>query len=65
MIRSAIEEVGGRRFLLALGAGVSTTLLQWFGKLDPTGATYATVVLGTVGAYIAGSTLEAVKTKGE
>ena len=49
---------GGRRFVLAMGAGVTTTLLQWMGKLDPAGSTYALVVMGTVGAYIAGATVE-------
>lgn len=53
--------IGGRRFTLALGAGLMTTLLQWFGKLDPSGSTYAMVVIGTVGAYIGGSTIEAMR----
>lgn len=38
-IREHLELSGGRRFFLALGAGVSTTVLQWFGKLDPAGST--------------------------
>lgn len=67
MIRSAIETIGGRRFLLAAGAGVMTTLLQWFGKLDPGGNTYMLVVIGCVGSYIAGNTSQkntAQKVKG-
>jgi len=60
-MRSAIESSGGRRFLLALGAGVSTTVLQWFGKLDPAGTTYAMVVIGTVAAYITGNTVQKSK----
>ena len=47
--------IGGRRFILTLGAGLATTLLQWFGKLDPAGSTYAMVVIATVAAYITGN----------
>jgi uncharacterized membrane protein YeaQ/YmgE (transglycosylase-associated protein family) len=50
---------GGRRFLLTVGCGVVTSVLLWHGKLD--GPVYATVVLGTVGAYIAGNTVQKVK----
>lgn len=51
-------KLGGRRFVVTMGAGLMTTLLQWFGKLDPAGSTYALVIAATVGAYIAGGTMD-------
>lgn len=59
--RQAMEHSGGRRFLLTVGAGLSTTLLQWFGKLDPAGTTYAMTIGATVAAYITGNTTQKVK----
>ena len=53
--RDAIELSGGRRFLLALGSGVATTALQWFGKLDPAGTAYGLTIAATVAAYITGN----------
>ena len=47
---------------MAMGAGVATTALQWFGKLDLAGNTYAMVVIATVAAYITGNTAQKVKT---
>ena len=49
---------GGRRFLLTLGTGVVTSVLQWFGKLDQAGSTYALTIAGTVAAYITGNVAE-------
>lgn len=50
--------IGGRRFFMAMGAGITATVLQWFGKLDANGSTYALIVLGTVGGYITGAVVE-------
>lgn len=48
-----IASLGGRKFVLCVGCGAITSVLLWFGKLD--GAAYQTVILGTVGAFIAGN----------
>jgi hypothetical protein len=61
IVRSYIESSGGRRFVMAMGAGITATVLQWFERLDPAGSTYAIIVIGTVGAYIAGNTVQKVK----
>lgn len=50
-----INAIGGRKFVITLGCGVATTVLQFFGKLDAAGSTYALVIVGTVGAYITGN----------
>jgi hypothetical protein len=47
--------VGGRKFVMTMGCGMATTLLQAFDKLDSDGTTYALVIIGTVGAYITGN----------
>ena len=60
-MRQLIANVGGRRFIATVGACIVTAALQWFGKLDPSGTTYAMVILGTVGAFITGDTVQKVK----
>jgi hypothetical protein len=47
------EYVGGRRYLLCCATLLVTTVLVVMSKVS--GEVYATVVLGTVGAYIAGN----------
>lgn len=44
---------GGRKFFLTLGCGVACTLLVWFAKISD--QVFATIILGTVGAYIGGN----------
>lgn len=44
---------GGRKFFLTLGCGVTCTLLCWFAKISD--QVFATIILGTVGAYITGN----------
>jgi hypothetical protein len=56
-----IDFLGGRRFMLTVGCGVATSILQVLGKLDPAGSTYALVIVGTVGAYITGNTYQKIK----
>lgn len=56
---TVIQRLGGRRFLVVIGCGAVTSLLQAFGKFDPAGSTYAMVIIGTVGAYITGDAIEA------
>jgi hypothetical protein len=53
-----LESIGGRRFTMAMGAGVVASVLVWFGKITPD--VYQWIVLGTVGAYIAGNTAQKV-----
>lgn len=59
MIR--FDNYGGRRFLMTCAVLITATVLQWFGKLDPAGTTYAAIVIGCVAAYITGNTAQKVK----
>jgi hypothetical protein len=60
-MRALIETLGGRRFVMSMLIGAAATVLQWFGKLDPAGAQYAIIILGTVAAYITGNTAQKIK----
>lgn len=52
------DKLGGRRFILTCVSGAVATVLQWFGKLDAAGSTYALIILGTVAAFITGNVME-------
>jgi hypothetical protein len=54
-----LTDLGGRRFLLTVATQVSVTILVWFGKSSDD--VFSVLVLGTVGAYIAGNTVQKVK----
>jgi uncharacterized membrane protein YeaQ/YmgE (transglycosylase-associated protein family) len=55
-----ITSLGGRKFLLCVGCGAITSILLWCGKLDS--AAYQTVILGTVGAFVAGNVVAQKRT---
>lgn len=58
-MRAVIESLGGRRFVMAMGAGIACTVLVWFGRITP--EVFQWTVLGTVAAYITGNTAQKVK----
>lgn len=58
-----IEDIGGRRFLLALLTGAAATTLQAFGKLDSSGGAYASIIIGIVGVYVGGNVVQRIKEK--
>lgn len=62
-MRELLESVGGRRFIMAMGAGVTASVLVWFAKISP--EVYQWIVLGTVGAYIAGNTAQKIRANHE
>jgi len=59
ILNAWITGLGGRRFTITIGAGLVSTLLFVCHILSESG--FITLVLGTVGAYITGNTVEAVK----
>lgn len=55
-MRSFINECGGRRFMLAVGALVISSFMLWFGKV--TGSEYVTLCLLTYGGFITGNVMQ-------
>lgn len=53
---------GGRRFFLSMFTLTVCAVLLWFAKL--TDGSFCAITLATVGALIAGHTVENIKTKG-
>lgn len=54
--KNIFTPVGGRRFVLTLGCGIVNTLLVIFEVI--TGDIYQMIIIGTVGAYIAGAAVQ-------
>jgi hypothetical protein len=52
------KKLGGRRFLLSVGCNLVTSALLYLGKLD--GGSYTAITIATVGAYIAGDTMQGI-----
>ncbi len=51
-----MERLTSRKFILAILALLSSTLLCWFGRIAD--GVYSAVVIATVGAYITGNVLQ-------
>lgn len=49
----------GTKFITTIGCGIATTWLCYLGKID--GTVYATVIIATVGAFIAGNVTQSIK----
>jgi len=48
-----------QKFVVTIGCGIVTSLLCWFDKIG--GEVYATVIIATVGAFIAGEVTQHIK----
>jgi hypothetical protein len=58
-VRDWISALGGRRFVLTVGAGLVHTILLWFGKI--TGDQFVLLTTSTVAVYIGASTYQKSK----
>lgn len=57
--KTAFFDIGGRRFLLAIGTLVSINALLWFGRM--TDIVYRDVIVAVIAVYVAGNTLQKIK----
>ena len=48
-----LDQIGGRRFVLALISGAGTFMLCWCGRIDANA--YMLTTIGIVGGYITGN----------
>ncbi len=55
----SIDSLGGKRFVLTIVTMITTSMLNFVGKVD--GATYAAVIIAIVAAFIAGDTTQNIK----
>lgn len=56
-----MNRLAQRKFILACGSLISTTLLCWFGHIAD--GVYSAVVISTVGAYITGNVFQNIQQK--
>lgn len=54
-----MQQLMGTKFIATIGCGLVTSILCWNGKISDD--VYAMVILGTVGAFIAGDVVQKVK----
>lgn len=52
------RDYASRRFLLSCAVLIVATVLQWLGRLDSGGNSYMLIVVGVVGAFVTGDTME-------
>jgi len=58
MLRTIIDDIGGRKFLLCMLVFIASSFLILNGNLEST--VYRDIILGTAGIYIAGNVSQKV-----
>lgn len=51
-----MQQLMGTKFITTIGCGLVTSVLCWYGKISDD--VFAMVILGTVGAFIAGDVIQ-------
>jgi len=59
-MKYAIENWGGRRFIMVMGCAIVSTVLVWNGKI--TDVVFRDIIGFTVAAYITGNVAQKIKT---